>query len=575
MGGLPYGQPPNDASESQTDYGETFEDEPGHQRDPYNNNQYDGNNYNDQQSYAASSPDDYSDPNHDEQTFHNDTDSRYDDQSTFYNNNDGNTMGGQQPSYDDYNNTNFDSNSNDNHQNQDQCTIDDQDPYEQPRSESGRYDQDDDYHRNMALFQDHDPYAQRQYQTPNDHDEDGIMRDTNDPNRHDDSDLEESPPPEQPRKHKYSTANVNETGKWKKWCCICCIFLLFMAFMIGLSMLFDHFFFGDTSDNGPMDMQRPENGTFSKDKRVVDAACGRTTFLDDGGALCQETCVPQYFECCDPFDEFTLYNFTKNETITEYNQNDTSSHKYDLSDPKNTSFMDAYDEFDNLTCSFDQETRGCMAYAKCQALSGQADPAPNNLPEMCSLETLTTKGEKNCKEVCRKLDCCYSSGSDNCLAEKFDLCMDYAPCQNLRILENPHGLVETAPLDLDNDCYWQLPSCFESCEKAKCCADPTEDSCFEYNFLSCLTYSPCTNVTDVNIVLPPQFSHVPKPPERIIYACDANHEKELLPASESCEEMCAGAACCFADATVVNNCFSLDPLGCMAWSAQCQVLKVD
>jgi hypothetical protein len=454
--------------------------------------------------------------------------------------------------------------------------------------------------QNNQAFDNHDPYAQPAPHANNRAYQDDSHQDA----YYDEPPPEQAPPPPQ-RQHKYSTSNMNETGKWKKWCSICCMFLLMLAFMIGLSMLFDYLFFGDQSDNGPQTTQRSENETFNKDKQEIDSACGRSTFLRDQGALCQQACVPQYFDCCDPFDEFKLYNFTKgspkknataNETALSPNVTnlmnmtnttnttspfskettnttypDLSSDKYDLSDDKNTSFLDPYRDLDNLTCSFDEEVRGCMAYAKCQALSGQADPSPANLPEMCAFEQLE-KDPDACQELCRKLDCCYSRGTDNCLADKFDLCMDYAPCQNLRHLDAGGAVVvETAPRTLDYDCFWQLQGCYDACEKASCCSD-TDNSCFKANFLSCLTYAPCTNVTETtNIAFPPQFSHVPKPPNDIIYACNAKHEPVLQATDQTCGEYCSTVACCLSD-DPGQNCFHLDPLGCMAWDAQCQVL---
>lgn len=436
----------------------------------------------------------------------------------------------------------------------------DQQPYPQPRE--GQYD--DLRYDNGEPFQDHVPYAQQQYQQP--HPSDGGKRD--DPNSIQ-AEQEQAPAPE-PRKHKYSTANVQETGKWKKWCSILLLFALFLAVMIGLSMLFNHFFFGDVSDNGPQTDLRPENTTFPKDKQEVDTACSSGSFTLDQGDLCQEACAPQFFKCCDPFDEFKLYNYSESETPTAVDENKTSSSRYDIPDEKNTTFLDGYAEDEYANCTFDVELRGCMSYAKCQTLGGQADPAPANLPDICSIERLA-KDDEGCKELCRKFDCCYSSGSDNCLADNFDLCMDYAPCQNLRSLDDPNGILETAPRTLDYDCHWQLPSCTDDCEAARCCSDP-ENSCFQNNFMSCLTYSPCTETTEIKVTLTPQFSHVNKPPSEIVYACNAHKEAVLEPSTKNCEQYCTDAICCW-DSDPSKNCFQLDPLGCLAWIAQCQVLQ--
>jgi hypothetical protein len=388
------------------------------------------------------------------------------------------------------------------------------------------------------------------------------------------SSLDEQAPP--PRKHKYSTANLREQGKWKKWCKILLLFLIMIAIMIGISMLMNHFFFGDTSDNGPPEMAlRDENGTFAKDKQEIDSACGRNTLAMDEGTLCKEACVPEYFHCCDPFDEFVLYNYTVPTSNTTNATNTTddgilSSKNRPENRPqeKNLTFLEGYEK--DETCTFDGNVRGCMAYAKCHALAGQIDPAPANLPEMCSIENVQ-KDAVACTDLCRKVECCFSAESDNCLAEKFDLCMDYAPCQNLRVLtSDPSGVLEIAPRTLDYDCYFQQPSCTETCDKARCCSDVGDYSCFQYNFLSCITYSPCNNVTVVNITIAPQFNHVPQPSIDLVNACDTS-APIIEPSDRSCEDICHDAACCWSS-TPGDNCFHQDPLGCLAYEAQCQAL---
>ena len=380
---------------------------------------------------------------------------------------------------------------------------------------------------------------------------------------------EQAPPP--PRQHKYSSANLREQGKWKKWCQILLLFLIFLAIAIVIRMLFNHLFFGDTSDNAPPEtVSRDENGTFAKDKQEIDSACGRTTLAMDEGTLCKEACIPEFFHCCDPFDEFVLYNYTipvQNTTNTT-NTTDDLGRKPDLPERKNLTFLEGY-ELPEETCTFDTNVRGCMAYAKCHALAGQADPAPIKLPEMCSMDQLKENPE-DCAEECGILKCCYSTKSDNCMAEKFDLCMDYAPCQNLRMLDAPTGVLETAPRTLDYDCYNQEQQCTETCEQARCCSDLEDYSCFQYNFLSCITYAPCSNVTEVNITIPAQFIHVPQPSIDLVYACDTD-APIIEPTDRTCEQICNDAACCWST-SASDNCFHMDPLGCLAYEAQCQSL---
>ena len=361
---------------------------------------------------------------------------------------------------------------------------------------------------------------------------------------------------QQHRDHKYSTARMPSRGRWRKCCCILLLFLLGMAFTAFISWLINYLFF-DPSDNGPANgfPDRPENSTFPANKLLIDQVCSRGTFDIDDGMRCEEACEPQFFTCCDPFNEFRAYNYSRWNNVT----NSTL--------PPDVNFMDGLLMVNGTECSFENDLRGCMSYAKCQALGQLADPAPSTLPILCSAQQLE-KDRVSCEQACLPVRCCFSQ-ERNCLADNFDVCMDYAPCQNLR-----EGFtVETAPDDLDQACWWELSSCFETCEKASCCGDP-ESTCFQDNFLSCLTYAPCTNVTETNITVPEMYNVVGMPPAELIYACNAKHEATIEETNKTCAEYCVEAECCYAT-DKSQNCFADDPLGCLAWNAQCQVLFYD
>jgi hypothetical protein len=510
--------------------------------------------------------------------------------SAYNHNNQGDTFDDEPPAHDPYNN-----NQPNRHPQQDpyyetggEPEYNEDDPYGDDDNNNGAHRDPNSYQQEG--FDDHDPYAQEQQ-----HHSVDTTPHSNQQQPPEQAQQQQPSQPE-PREFKYSTARMNESGKCRKWCSILATFLFFLAFMIGLSILFNHFFFGDKSDNGPAQLQRPANVTFPKDKQEIDSACGRATLALDQGELCKEACAPQFFKCCDPFDELALYNATAGGNLTDVGGNSsgigtnissgsdqnataqgTSKRPSDEIKPANLTFLQGHDDFNASACGFDIDVRGCMSYAKCQALVGQADPAPANLPDMCSLERLA-KDDGGCKDLCSKLDCCYSLDSDNCMADKFDLCMDYAPCQNLRsldkrITDTGYKILETAPRTLDYDCFWQQPGCNEACAAAKCCSAESggAPSCLHFDFMACLTYSPCTGVTDVNITIPKQFSKVGKPPKDIVYACNKNKEAVLQPTPKNCESYCAEAQCCF-DQDAAKNCFQEDPLGCLAWEAQCQVL---
>jgi hypothetical protein len=133
-------------------------------------------------------------------------------------------------------------------------------------------------------------------------------------------------------------------------------------------------------------------------------------------------------------------------------------------------------------------------------------------------------------------------------------------------------IVETAPDDLDQSCQWELPECFETCAEAECCGNP-DSTCFRDNFIACLTFVPCTNVTITNIAIPPMYSVVAAPPVEIKYACNADNEGVLEPTTKTCAEYCQESACC-REEDQQANCLNFDPLGCIQWQHQCQMVDV-
>lgn len=383
-------------------------------------------------------------------------------------------------------------------------------------------------------------------------------------------------PEEQPRRQfKYSTANMREDSKWKKWCCILMTFVLMLGFMIALSKIMQHFFFSETSDNAPAAPMIDENATFNEEKSAINSACSRGSFLEDEGLRCQQYCLPQYFGCCDPFAEFDeMKNITRNTTgLTEDKGNWGSNKTMDLTN-----------------CSLDKELKGCVSYSRCQAIGEYEltqtsdngnertvpiEAAPATLTVLCSFENLE-KDPVSCESLCEDVSCCYSKGSDNCMAENFDICMDYAPCQNLRP-ERPN-ILETAPDDLDVLCLWQQPGCTQACKKAECCGNPSS-TCLQLDFISCLTYAACVNVTTTNIQLAPQYTQLPKKTEELVSTCGEHkalsklYSKEQMLQHDSykkCADLCQAAKCCWENTD--SNCFFEDPLGCLAWEQECQTI---
>lgn len=225
------------------------------------------------------------------------------------------------------------------------------------------------------------------------------------------------------------------------------------------------------------------------------------------------------------------------------------------------------DPLNNGNCVSTDEDGGalasCVAYAKCQ-LSG--DPAPLDLPQICSMDSLKVDSTA-CQDACADASCCFSE-DDTCHADKFLMCMDYAPCQNLR---NTTAL-PAAPSNLDEICQLEdSTQCKDLCDSASCCIDTDLDkNCFASDFVSCASYASCGF-----LVLDQMNTQVPKPPAgtNISDICDPT----LLTnedARKTCSDTCQQADCCTESGSdILKNCFLSDPFGCLEYS-QCAYLDV-
>lgn len=380
--------------------------------------------------------------------------------------------------------------------------------------------------------------VRQSYDTPHYHDDPDVVAASMDADPQTYAD-DEAPPR---RTFKYSTANMKHERNWSKWLKIIGMFVAAVAFVIFLSWLVNHLFFGDSSDNAPSQAFNP-NSNFPYDKQDIDSACSRGRINGPNGTQpCADRCEPAFFACCDPFGEHEAYDWSTSNL-------DAPPAKYNL------------DEWEGGECSFDTETQGCISYSKCQVLSDQFDPAPSTLEVLCSKENIR-RDPVACQDLCTPHRCCFSTGNDNCIADRFDVCLDFAPCQNLRMLTNSAVTLEPAPEDLDQLCFFGLPECEEICAKAAHCGDDTTDM-LRQNFITCLTYAACTGQSTTNITIPKMYNRLPKPPIELKEECTKTNPQE-------CENQCnMGAGCCYGK---ISNCFNKDPLGCTAWNQQCQIL---
>jgi hypothetical protein len=213
-------------------------------------------------------------------------------------------------------------------------------------------------------------------------------------------------------------------------------------------------------------------------------------------------------------------------------------------------------------------TPECMSYAKCIGSVGQ-DPAPAALTVYCT-EPRLSEDDQACMDICERQRCCYAQpeyGSMHCLSDKLQVCLDYAPCQNLR--KGP--IVKVAPENLDQLCYQDEDDCVTACKEAECCNIGASPSCFQDNFVSCLTYAACSYSyrTRTNITVAPRFSVLPLVPKEMDGAC---MQRPGEVSNYTCEEYCVKADCCYSE-NPTERCFEKDPLGCIAWDQQCQAVK--
>jgi len=364
------------------------------------------------------------------------------------------------------------------------------------------------------------------------------------------------------RQFKYSSANMARgPNNYRKWFCIGLMFLIFIGISVGLSIMIDKVFFKEDEDNGPEAFVFNESDhTFTRDKSYIDTACNGKTVDQDGGLKCKEACQPAHKECCEMFRPNDIEDFSTTSLTPE-----------DDPDMANTDPSKWEPGFEN--CNLSTETQGCVSYAKCIASEG-IDPSPAALTAYCT-EPRLTEDPETCEDICRDNRCCYAQeDSLHCRADKLTVCLDYSPCQNLRI----GPIVKVAPRELDQYCFYETQECEDYCKEAECCnLDHPGGSCFKENFVSCLTYAACnlSNFTKTRITVKEQFSVVPKVPKELDSACNERKNTVQEQTSQSCEQYCyeGPAACCFSPSPA-DNCFNDDPLGCLAWDQQCQVLKM-
>lgn len=245
----------------------------------------------------------------------------------------------------------------------------------------------------------------------------------------------------------------------------------------------------------------------------------------------------------------------------------------------------------------------CMAYHKdCGNLLATAvqsnttiKPAPPEVADFCSPSSLATNvGIRSCARYCLPVECCWEQGVASCTSNPN--CAGYSPCLHLRASDEAVMSIEEIVAEKCASNMLQNTSgiieCQAACEPAKCCYDTT--ICPEKLDTSfCGAYDGCVVLYDgtVSTQALTQASTIseasaatiawnnatnfpdqpPDLPPGISVACDAafiNDDSHLT----TCEDDCAGAACCKFPVGQNKSCLVGFRKQCYKYNMYCSVL---
>lgn len=329
---------------------------------------------------------------------------------------------------------------------------------------------------------------------------------------------EEHDPNDEPQ-FKYSTAALDDGGWRNSNCCIISMIILCVIVAIILSIVMVKVFQSQDEENqAPPPTMAPTTAAEANNpgiamfkllqSEIEGSACTSSTANSDE---CRTACAG--FDCCDP---------TLAKDCFHYNQ------------------------------------EGCLNYKRCHVTSSGVGVPSALLESVCSPDNIAADPSE-CERVCSLVSCCWES-EVTCF-DNFFMCLDYSFCQNLRT----NVRVPAATSDVADFCdptqagsLSQTTACEDACQPAECCwnGDPTEN-CLKTDFISCMTYKPCGKLE-----LPAAGRQVSLPPSSIRQECSLATLNTGN--TTACELICADGRCCMEDAT--NDCFSGDPLSCLAYA---------
>jgi hypothetical protein len=333
-----------------------------------------------------------------------------------------------------------------------------------------------------------------------------------------DDDPEYDPSMDEPR-FEYSTADLADSSCRNSNCCVITVAVLCIIVAIVLSVVMIKVFAEkDAENSAPLPTTAPTTTAEANQPGLTLFQLPRETVEENrcpiGNAdsdACTSTC--ENFDCCDPTLKASCF-LNNPDGCLNYKRCHATTSGISIP-PLNLAIICSPDSItsnrdecenacgsvaccwkSNVTC-FDK-FYSCLDYSPCQNLrtNSRVPSATLGVEEFCDTTKAGSVTQTSaCDDVCKVAECCWSSGTDNCLETDFLSCLTYNPCKQLMLPEAGNA-VKLPPASIRNDCSVALinsgstGSCEKSCAAGACCAE-TDDSCFDQDPLACIAYEPC------------------------------------------------------------------------------------
>lgn len=202
---------------------------------------------------------------------------------------------------------------------------------------------------------------------------------------------------------------------------------------------------------------------------------------------------------------------------------------------------------------------------------------PPELGEVCNPDYFSlVENRTACAFECEAALCCYSDVG-GCLQDELETCLAYFPCQALVDYLGDGGNLTKPPANLTTNCDAESRTtkagrreCLKDCFPGLCCYHP-KNSCFEDNIFTCLAYSPCEPIIDLDDgtfkgIVPllnasldnTTASEVPPPPPDLPDICSIESLSSVKGVA-ACFGACTDSMCCISDE---ENCYDSNSKNC-------------